>query len=152
MANHNIDTRVSNDTEPSELSIELDREPRARFLSPIEPHPMEVGDGLPPLRLASCFDVLVRLAATSVGVTPDEIIGKGRLKPIATARMIVCWIVRRDTKWSYPHIGRLMGKRHHTTIVSACRRVETLQASGDPYTKLLIERIESEALRLRSAT
>jgi hypothetical protein len=34
------------------------------------------------------------------------------------------FLIRRTAKLSFPEIGGRMGKRNHSTVISACRRIE----------------------------
>jgi hypothetical protein len=34
------------------------------------------------------------------------------------------YLVRKTAKLSFPEIGTRMGKRNHSTVISACRRIE----------------------------
>ena len=34
------------------------------------------------------------------------------------------FLVRKTAKLSFPEIGTRMGKRNHSTVISACRRIE----------------------------
>jgi len=34
------------------------------------------------------------------------------------------FLVRKTAKLSFPEIGSRMGKRNHSTVISACRRIE----------------------------
>ena len=73
------------------------------------------------------------LTAVSVrtGVPIEEILGRRRVLPVATARHEAIWRVRRATKWSLPRIGRFFGDRDHTTVLNSIRRMEA-RAANDP--------------------
>ena len=34
------------------------------------------------------------------------------------------YLVRKTAKLSFPEIGNRMGRRNHSTVISACRRIE----------------------------
>ena len=48
----------------------------------------------------------------------------GRQRTISLARSIAMFLVRKTAKLSFPEIGSRMGKRNHSTVISACRRIE----------------------------
>ena len=66
----------------------------------------------------SSADVLRRAisrAAEHHGVTVAEIKGRSRLGPAAAARQDV-FLALREAGWSFPRIGRAMGRDHSTVM------------------------------------
>ncbi len=49
--------------------------------------------------------------------------GITRRRDIVLARQVVAYLTRKHTGASYPEIGRILGGRHHSTIISAERRI-----------------------------
>ncbi len=47
-----------------------------------------------------------------------------RQRTISLARSVAMYLIRRMAKLSFPEIGARMGKRNHSTVISACRRIE----------------------------
>jgi chromosomal replication initiator protein len=47
-----------------------------------------------------------------------------RQRTISLARSVAMYLVRKTAKLSFPEIGSRMGKRNHSTVISACRRIE----------------------------
>jgi len=47
-----------------------------------------------------------------------------RQRTISLARSVAMFLVRKTAKLSFPEIGSRMGKRNHSTVISACRRIE----------------------------
>ena len=47
-----------------------------------------------------------------------------RQRTISLARSVAMFLVRKTAKLSFPEIGVRMGKRNHSTVISACRRIE----------------------------
>ncbi len=47
-----------------------------------------------------------------------------RQRTISLARSLAMFLIRRTAKLSFPEIGMRMGKRNHSTVISACRRME----------------------------
>lgn len=45
---------------------------------------------------------------------------------MAQARTLAMYLVRKHTDMSYPEIGRLMGKKRHSTVLMAVRRMQEL--------------------------
>lgn len=72
-------------------------------------------------------------AAAAFRVEAADIIGSARDAHIVQARFATCWVARKAFKLSYPAIGRVLGKRDHTTILAACRRAEQMRAADATF-------------------
>ena len=75
-------------------------------------------------------DVLRRAinrAAEHHGVTVAEIKGRSRLGPAAAARQDV-FLALREAGWSFPRIGRAMG-RDHSTVMHGVARARSMWSS-----------------------
>ena len=44
------------------------------------------------------------------------------------------FLIRKTAKLSFPAIGSRMGKRNHSTVISACRRMEHALAGNEKLT------------------
>jgi hypothetical protein len=57
------------------------------------------------------------------------------------------YLVRKTAKLSFPEIGTRMGKRNHSTVISACRRIERAVARNEPlvWTSSVGDRAEEAA-------
>ena len=71
-----------------------------------------------------------RLVDTSLP-SPQDIAEDGQEFPLVSqdsypvkARSVAMFLVRKTAKLSFPEIGTRMGKRNHSTVISACRRIE----------------------------
>ena len=77
-------------------------------------------------------DLLVRVAAY-FGCRVRSLIIHDRHKAAAGARHVAAWLLRRRER-SFPEIGRLL-QRDHTTIMSACNKVEAEIRKGSKLGK-----------------
>ena len=73
----------------------------------------------------SVEDVLTATASL-FGVTPSELVARNRRPDVARARKVAIYLARELTGKSLPEIGRRLGGRDHSTILSAVRSL-----SGD---------------------
>jgi chromosomal replication initiator protein len=64
-----------------------------------------------------------------------------RHQAIARPRQIAMYLARRLCKASYPDLGQRFGGKDHTTVLSACRKIEELVQS-DPKTRHTVEELE----------
>lgn len=64
------------------------------------------------------------------GVTYMAMLGKRRGRPVAWARQEAYWRCYNETGASFPEIGRAIGHRDHTTIITGKRRHEERMKAG----------------------
>ncbi len=64
-----------------------------------------------------------------------------RHQAIARPRQIAMYLARKLCKASYPDLGQRFGGKDHTTVMSACRKVEQLLAA-DAKTRHTVEELE----------
>jgi chromosomal replication initiator protein len=58
------------------------------------------------------------------GLENKDLMSGRRQRTISLARSVAMFLVRKTAKLSFPEIGSRMGKRNHSTVISACRRIE----------------------------
>jgi len=58
------------------------------------------------------------------GLDHKDLMSGRRQRTISLARSVAMFLVRKTAKLSFPEIGMRMGKRNHSTVISACRRIE----------------------------
>lgn len=58
------------------------------------------------------------------GLDNRDLMSGRRQRTISLARSVAMFLVRKTAKLSFPEIGMRMGKRNHSTVISACRRIE----------------------------
>lgn len=66
------------------------------------------------------------VVASYFGLTVAQLHASNKTRTVATARAIAMFLARRHTSLSFPEIGRFMGKKNHSTVVQACKRIERL--------------------------
>lgn len=79
-----------------------------------------------------------RLAAVGFGVTVADLEGPSKQRPLVQYRQVTMTAVRLMCGLSYPAIGRQFGRRDHTTVMHAVRKVEggRHHAAGTPRRRL----------------
>jgi chromosomal replication initiator protein len=82
----------------------------------------------------------VTLVAKHFSLPVSEIRGKTRRQAVADARGVAMYLIRRLTAISYAEVGRMFGNRDHTTVLHACRKVET-QLSSDNDVRTLVDEL-----------
>jgi chromosomal replication initiator protein len=83
------------------------------------------------------------------GLEHKDLMSGRRQRTISLARSVAMYLVRKTAKLSFPEIGMRMGKRNHSTVISACRRIEraVLRNEALVWTSAIGER-EEEAMEL----
>jgi chromosomal replication initiator protein len=67
--------------------------------------------------------MILDATAASYGFSVDAICGPSRTRPLVTARQVAMYLTRELTDYSYPAIGRVFGKRDHTTVIHAVDKI-----------------------------
>lgn len=76
-------------------------------------------------------EAILECITTALGVSVPEMLGKSRHARVVTARSLTAYLSRRLTSRSFPEIAQAMGRPNHSTVVTACKRVEKKIADGD---------------------
>ncbi len=81
------------------------------------------------------------------GLDHKDLMSGRRQRTISLARSVAMFLVRKTAKLSFPEIGARMGKRNHSTVISACRRIERAVQRNAPlyWTSTVGERQEEAA-------
>lgn len=94
-------------------------------------------------RLSSKRELTVRDVVTSVadyyGLTKQQLLGKTRTKNVANARHIAMFLCRKHLDVSFLKIGEEFGGRDHTTVLSACEKIDKLLKTNETYRKVINE-------------
>ena len=81
------------------------------------------------------------------GLEHKDLMSGRRQRTISLARSTAMYLVRKTAKLSFPEIGSRMGKRNHSTVISACRRIERAVEKNETlaWTSSIGEREEEAA-------
>ena len=126
-----------------DLGIDLKRKPVLAVVEPAPPSPLEaalplgIGTPLPEYVLSYpaastvppplSVRTIQRAVCAHYGITLVDLLSTRRTQAVVTARQVAVWLCRRLTPHSMPAIGHHFGRRDHTTILHAARRVEALR-------------------------
>jgi chromosomal replication initiator protein len=67
--------------------------------------------------------MILETVAATYGFSVEALIGPSRTRPLVTARQVAMYLTRELTDYSYPAIGRVFGKRDHTTVIHAVDKI-----------------------------
>ncbi len=68
-----------------------------------------------------------------LGIDTATLQAPGRKKDATHPRMLAMWLARKHTRSALSEIGRYFGKRSHSTVVSAQRRIERSVSQGESF-------------------
>ncbi|HYE20665.1 MAG TPA: chromosomal replication initiator protein DnaA [Tepidisphaeraceae bacterium] len=77
-------------------------------------------------------DAIMTAVCTYFGIEGKDLMSGRRQRTISLARSVAMFLVRKTAKLSFPEIGTRMGKRNHSTVISACRRIERAVEKNEP--------------------
>lgn len=100
-----------------------------------------------PVRLGS----IVEAVAEAFEVRREDLLSTSKHRAASEARGVVVLLARRLTTHSYPEIARGLGRRNHSAIHAAERRVRTAIEVGDAAGEAMRERIDRLAHELTRA-
>lgn len=83
---------------------------------------------------------IVDVVAEHYGVKPKVLQGRSRVRAISEPRQTAMFLVRELTHMSYKEIARLLGRREHSTVLFACRKVARAIAE-DRRTRQVVEEL-----------
>ena len=66
------------------------------------------------------------------GLEPSTLQSGGKAKRVSHPRMLAMWLARKHTRAALSEIGHFFGRRSHSTVVSAQKRVDSWMAAGSP--------------------
>lgn len=75
--------------------------------------------------------VLIEAVVGHYDITLEQIVGKSREQRFALPRQVAMYLLREETKCSFPTIGDHLGGRDHTTAMHACDKISGLCQSDD---------------------
>lgn len=77
---------------------------------------------LEPRRFTSVKKVL-KSVAEFYDIEEKELINHSRRKEVVKPRQIAMYLLREEMKSSFPFIGERLGKKDHTTVIHACKKI-----------------------------
>ncbi len=88
-------------------------------------------------------DLVKRIVADYYGLTKQQLISKSRTSNIANARQIAMYLCRFIIDMPFVKIGEEFGKRDHSTVMSACRKVEA-NIKKDEFYRQAVNELEKQ--------
>jgi chromosomal replication initiator protein len=92
-------------------------------------------------------EAIVQAICNYFGVEAKDLMSGRRQRTISLARSVAMFLIRKTAKLSFPEIGQRMGRRNHSTVISACRRIDRAVQRNEAltWTSSVGERTEEAA-------
>ena len=81
------------------------------------------------------IDEIIRKVTDHYGVNLTDMLSARRTRSIARPRQVAMYLSKKLTSKSLPEIGRRFGKRDHTTVIHAVKKIEELQSIDSQIAK-----------------
>lgn len=86
----------------------------------------------PRVRRPVKFDAITHAVCDRLLLEPQQLAGPSRNKQVVLARSLVVHLARELTPMSYPEIARHLGRKTHSTVITACQRMGKLLKGDAP--------------------
>ncbi len=75
---------------------------------------------------------ILKAVADFYNISAADLIKRSRKKEIVRPRQIAMFLLRDETKLSFPEIGQKLGGRDHSTVIHACEKIRTESNIDEP--------------------
>ncbi len=69
---------------------------------------------------------ILSMVAGHYNLTEEQLTGRSRARVVSVPRQLCMYLIREETKASFPQIGAILGGRDHTTILHGCDKISNL--------------------------
>jgi chromosomal replication initiator protein len=67
------------------------------------------------------------------GLEPQTLQSDGKTRRVSQPRMMAMWLARKHTRAALSEIGAFFGRRSHSTVISAQKRIDQWMAHDEPF-------------------
>jgi len=82
--------------------------------------------------------VILKSVADFYSISLADLVKRSRKKEIVRPRQIAMFLLREETKLSFPEIGHKLGGRDHSTVIHACEKIKNEVSVDEPLKQELI--------------
>lgn len=77
--------------------------------------------------------LIINVVAEHFGVRPDDIMSKKRNSEFVLPRQVVMYLCRELTNVSQINIGKILGKKDHTTVIHGVKKIEAEMQNSEEF-------------------
>ncbi len=78
-------------------------------------------------------NLIINVVAEHFGVRPEDIISKKRNSEFVQPRQVVMYLCRELTNVSQVNIGKILGKKDHTTVIHGVKKIEAEMQNSEEF-------------------
>lgn len=82
--------------------------------------------------------LILKSVADFYNISLADLVKRSRKKEIVKPRQIAMFLLREETKLSFPEIGQKLGGRDHSTVIHACEKIKNESARDEPLKQELV--------------
>ena len=86
---------------------------------------------------AVTIEMIQKTIADYYGLRVQDLKSKNNSAVIALPRQVAMYICKKVTTFSYPHIGREFGNKHHTTVLHSVQKIEALRQKDSELNRVI---------------
>ncbi len=76
--------------------------------------------------------IILKAVADFYNISAADLIKRSRKKEVVWPRQVAMFLLRDETKLSFPEIGQKLGGRDHSTVIHACEKIRTESTINEP--------------------
>lgn len=81
---------------------------------------------------------VLKAVADFYNISLADLLKRSRKKEVVKPRQIAMYLLREETKLSFPEIGQKLGGRDHSTVIHACEKIKEESSVDEPLRQELI--------------
>jgi chromosomal replication initiator protein len=81
---------------------------------------------------------ILKAVADFYSISANDLIKRSRKKEVVRPRQVAMFLLREETKLSFPEIGQKLGGRDHSTVIHACEKIRGESSTEDSLKQELI--------------
>jgi len=89
-------------------------------------------DLAPKSRRAVTFPIILQTVCDQLAVRKEQVLSSNRHRNVVLARSLAVYLARQMTSMSYPEIAAAMDRSSHSTVITACQRIQRQIADARP--------------------
>lgn len=82
--------------------------------------------------------VVLKSVADFYNITSADLLKRSRKKEVVRPRQVAMFLLREETKLSFPEIGQKLGGRDHSTVIHACEKIKEESSINDSLKQELV--------------
>ena len=81
---------------------------------------------------------ILKAVADFYNISSNDLLKRSRKKEVVKPRQVAMFLLREETKLSFPEIGQKLGGRDHSTVIHACEKVKYESSVDEPLKQELV--------------